>query len=45
MAISFITLKELLESIVLVINLKRVLNVIKEWDTTWISCNSLHAWL
>ena len=20
-------------------------NVIKEWGTTWISCDSLHAWL
>ena len=28
-----------------VINLKRVLIVIKEWDTTWTSCDSLHAWL
>ena len=24
---------------------KRLLNVIKELDTTWILCNSLHAWL
>ena len=24
---------------------KKILNVIKEWDTTWISCDSLHAWL
>ena len=37
-----INLKELLESLILVINLKRLLNVIKEWDTTWISCDSLH---
>ena len=35
-------LKELLESLILVINLKRFLNVIKEWDTTWTSCDSLH---
>ena len=27
------------------INLKRLLNSIKELDTTWMSCNSLHAWL
>ena len=40
-----INLKEFLESLVLVINLKRLLNVIEEWDTTWISCDSLHAWL
>ena len=26
-------------------NLKRLLDVIKEWDTTWISCDSLRAWL
>ena len=32
-------------NLALVINLKRLLNVIKEWYTTWISCNSLHAWL
>ena len=31
--------------LILVINLKRLLNVSKEWDTTWISCDSLHAWL
>ena len=43
MAIWFIKLKELLESLILVINLKRLLNVIKEWDTTWILCDSLHA--
>ena len=24
---------------------KRLFNVIKEWDTTWIPCDSLHAWL
>ena len=24
---------------------ERLLNVIKEWDTAWISCDSLHAWL
>ena len=24
---------------------KKLLNVIKGWDTTWISCDSLHAWL
>ena len=36
-------LKELLESLIRVINLKRLLNVIKEWDATWISCKSLHA--
>ena len=44
MAIKFINLKELLESLILVINLKRLLNFIKERDTTWISCDSLHAW-
>ena len=38
-------LKELFESLILVLNLKRSLNVIKDWDTTWISCDSLHAWL
>ena len=27
------------------INLKRLLNVIKEWYTTWISFGSLHGWL
>ena len=36
-----INLKELLESLILVINLKRLLNVIKEWDKIWISCDSL----
>ena len=40
-----INLKELLKNLTLVINLKRLINVIKEWDTTWISCDSLHAWL
>ena len=24
---------------------KRLLYVIKEWDTTWMSCDCLHAWL
>ena len=38
-------LLRLLESLILVINLKRLLNVIKEWDTTGISYDSLHAWL
>ena len=33
------------KSLILVINSKRLLNVIKEWDTTRISCDSLHAWL
>ena len=23
----------------------KLLSLIKEWDTTWISCDSLHAWL
>ena len=36
---------ELLKSLILVINLKIILNVIKEWDTAWKSCDSLHAWL
>ena len=40
-----LNLKELLESLILVINLKRLLNVIKALDTAWISCDSLHAWL
>ena len=44
MKIKFVNLKELLESLILVINLKRLLYVIKECDTTWISCDSLHAW-
>ena len=35
MAILFINLKELLESLILVIHLKRLLNVVKEWETTW----------
>ena len=35
MAIMYIDLKELLESLILVIHLKRLFNVIKEWDTTW----------
>ena len=43
MVIEFINLKQLLESLILVINIRRLLNVIKEWDTTWISCDSLHA--
>ena len=38
-------LKKMLENLILVINLKRLLNVIKEWATTWLSCDSLHAWL
>ena len=33
MVIWFINLKELLESLILVINLKRLFNVIKEWAT------------
>ena len=37
--------KELLESLSFVVNLKRLLNVIKERDTAWISCDSMHAWL
>ena len=37
--------KRLLENLILVINLKRLLNVMKEWDTAWISCDSQHAWL
>ena len=45
MVIQFINSKELFKSLILVINLKRKLNVIKKWDTTWISCDSLHAWL
>ena len=45
MAIEFINLNELLENIISVINLKILLNVIKKWGTTWISCDSLHAWL
>ena len=46
MVIKFINVKELLESLVLVINLKRLLNVKKELDKkTWIECDSLHAWL
>ena len=38
-------LKELLESLILVINLKRLLNVIKEWNTARMPFDSLHAWL
>ena len=45
MAIYFIILKELFKSPILVINFKRLLNIIKEWDTTWIPCDSLYAWL
>ena len=45
MEIKFINLKELLESLILVINLKRLLNVIIECETTWILCDSLYAWL
>ena len=37
--------KRLLENLILIINLKKLLNVIKEWDTTWVSCDSQHAWL
>ena len=37
--------KRIVGSLIIVINLKIVLNVIKEWDTTWISCGGLHAWL
>ena len=33
----------MLESLVSVINVKRLSNVIKEWDTTLISWDSLHA--
>ena len=29
----------------LVINLKILLSAIKEWNTAWIACNSLHALL
>ena len=43
MVIKFINLKELLESLVLVITLKRLLNVIKEWDTIWISRDMLYG--
>ena len=42
MVIEFINLKELFECLDLVINLKRELNVIKEWDPTWISCDNLN---
>ena len=43
MAILFINLKELLDSHNFVIYFKRLLNVIKECDTAWILCDSLHA--
>ena len=33
------------ESLILVISLKRLLNAIIEWDTTWILSDSLYAWL
>ena len=45
MAIYLLNLKELLENLSLVINLKRLLNIIKEWDITLISSDSLYAWL
>ena len=32
------------ENLILVINSKRLSNVIKRLDITWISCDSLHAW-
>ena len=25
--------------------LTKIINDIKEWDRTWITCDSLHAWL
>ena len=37
--------EELLENLILVIASKRLSNVIKQLDRTWISCDSLHAWL
>ena len=38
--------KQLLESLILVTNLKRLLNFIKQkWNTAWKACDSLHAWL
>ena len=37
--------KELLENLIFVINSKRLSNVIKKLDLTWISCDSLHNWL
>ena len=39
----YIILKELFVKPYLVINFKGLLNVIEEWDTTWISCDSLHT--
>ena len=43
MAIQFTNLKELLESLILVINLKRLLNVIKEWGTILICAKQSRA--
>ena len=37
----FVYLKELFESLILVLNSKRLLNVIKEWDTTWLVVNPI----
>ena len=42
----YISSKELLEDLILVINSKRISNVIKKkLDITWIPCYRLHAWL
>ena len=35
----------LLENLILLINSKRVSNIIKKLDITWISCDGLYAWL
>ena len=45
MVIKLISSKELLEDLILVIISKRFSNVIKKLDITWVSCDSLHAWL
>ena len=46
MVIKFINSKELLGNLFLVINSKRLSSVIKKkFYITWISCDSLHAWL
>ena len=36
--------KELLENLILVIKSKRLSSVIKRFDITGMSCDSLHAW-
>ena len=42
----YISSKELLEDLILVINSKRISNIIKKkLDITWIPCYRLHAWL